>query len=153
MYDLGAKEAANLSTKITKFGEASLFQLKKQTKTKITHTKHITNQQTNTCIQPNLSTKITKLCAASLFQLKKQNKQKIHVKPFYKDYKAWCSHPFQAQKTKYTNKTNNKQTNTCIKPFHTDHKARCSLPPQAQAFGNKTSACPDHKDLWGKCIF
>ena len=72
----------------------------KQTKTNITHTKHITNQQTNTCIQPNLSRKITKLCAASLFQLKKQNKQKIHVKPFYKDYKAWCSHPFKAQKTK-----------------------------------------------------
>ena len=111
MYDLDAKEAANLSTKITKFGEAFLFQLKKQTKTNITHTKHITNQQTNTCIQPNLSRKITKLCAASLFQLKKQNKQKIHVKPFYENYKAWCSHPFQTQNNKIHKQTNNKQTN------------------------------------------
>ena len=49
---------------------------------------------------------------------------------------------------------NKKKTNKQIdvKPFHRDHKARCSLPPPAQAFGNKTSACPDHKDLRGKCI-
>ena len=139
MYDLDAKEAANLSTKITKFGEAFLFQLKKQTKTNITHTKHITNQQTNTCIQPNLSRKITKLCAASLFQLKKQNKQKIHVKPFYENYKAWCSHPFQTQNNKIHKQTNNKQTNTGIKPFHTDHKARYSLPPQSQQTNKQTT--------------
>ena len=133
MYDLDAKEAANLSTKITKFGEAFLFQLKKQTKTNYTHKTY--NKPTNKYMHPTQPFQKDYKALCSLLipaQKTKQTKNTCECETFLQRLQSLVQPSFSSSKIKYTNKTNNKQTNTCIKPFHTDHKARCSLPPQAQ---------------------